>query len=623
MPPDFVDEGSPSEYMGREGNKDRVNISFKDPFECVQVCGLNYDLVTRLACNSNDYARKYHLTNTINPRMHGREWSNITTQEMFRFLGILLKISLSPVDGGGYTAYFAVKDKSIFNLEIPGSKGFASSVMPLYRFKQIRTAFHPEDKCVAAGAGDKCYQLRHVISTFNASAKNVRFVPCKVSFNEGGCSCRSRYCPVRQYNKDKPDKFRVDFFIMACPKTYFIHHLDVYQGKNATNVGIRDEIKGVPTTQKAVINAVLQTEMHNDVDGARTIALDNRYQCPELAVLLRLRYNVYTAGTCRRNRIGFPQEHLGLVKLPKHANRGEYKMMLDEANKVQVCQWVDSKVVSVVSTKLDSSITTVRRRVGNHHLTITCPTAVTVYQKYMLGVDKGDQMRAHGGGFSRKAHFKKWYKKVFLAILDCMLLNALVVWNESALDPRHNRPSLKRHELYTYCAEAMITYKDVSKKQATPKHKRSAGASMAHTTHQIDSTGVMCVVCKLEMGEGLGGRKIGQEGLTRDVVMCTDCKMPAHHFRPLKLRKVHMMPEFLGLTCQQIMHSEQGYACWNRKNPADIKAGQPVYGVTASSATWKFLREQYGKTTKKVRGRGSRSGMTRSTTVESDSSGEE
>ena len=29
----------------------------------------------------------------------------------------------------------------------------------------------------------------------------------------------------------------------------------------------------------------------------------------------------------------------------------------------------------------------------------------------MFGVDKGDQIRAHGGGFATKAHFKKWYKK--------------------------------------------------------------------------------------------------------------------------------------------------------------------------------------------------------------------
>jgi hypothetical protein len=41
----------------------------------------------------------------------------------------------------------------------------------------------------------------------NAGAR-CNFVPeGNCSFDEGGISCHSRYCPVRQYNKDKPAKF--------------------------------------------------------------------------------------------------------------------------------------------------------------------------------------------------------------------------------------------------------------------------------------------------------------------------------------------------------------------------------------------------------------------------------
>ena len=40
------------------------------------------------------------------------------------------------------------------------------------------------------------------------------------------------------YNKDKPDKFRVDFFILADSKHYFIYHFDVYQVKNKSNIDI-------------------------------------------------------------------------------------------------------------------------------------------------------------------------------------------------------------------------------------------------------------------------------------------------------------------------------------------------------------------------------------------------
>ena len=41
------------------------------------------------------------------------------------------------------------------------------------------------------------------------------------------------------YNKDKPGKYRVDIFILANAKYYFIYHIDVYQGKNTANIDIQ------------------------------------------------------------------------------------------------------------------------------------------------------------------------------------------------------------------------------------------------------------------------------------------------------------------------------------------------------------------------------------------------
>jgi hypothetical protein len=220
---------------------------------------------------------------------------------MHRFLGILLRISLEPRDSGGYPAYFREEQWSIpistdkkTSYAISNSRGFVSLIdqkyrMSLNRFKQIRGAFHPECKKRGNAGNDKCYQLRKAINQLNAGAR-CNFVPeGNCSFDEGGISCRSRYCPVRQYNKDKPAKFRVDFFILAGSKSYIIYHIDVYQGKNASNVGIEESCHNLPTTMKAVVNAVMKSQFcqgSNDVNGYRVLALDNRYQCPQLAYLL-------------------------------------------------------------------------------------------------------------------------------------------------------------------------------------------------------------------------------------------------------------------------------------------------------------------------------------------------
>jgi hypothetical protein len=72
-----------------------------------------------------------------------------------------------------------------------------------------------------------------------------------------------------------------------------IYHIDVYQGKNACNVGIEEQCWNLPTTMKAVVNAVMQSKLYfgsNEVQGYRVLSLDNRYQCPQLAYLLWQRY---------------------------------------------------------------------------------------------------------------------------------------------------------------------------------------------------------------------------------------------------------------------------------------------------------------------------------------------
>ena len=92
-----------------------------------------------------------------------------------------------------------------------------------------------------------------------------------IEFDEGGVACRSRMCPVRKYNKDKPDKYRVDYFILSDSKDYEMFNLDVYQGKNSTNVSTNELAKVFPTTQKAVLNSIykLRFDISDGSNGYR------------------------------------------------------------------------------------------------------------------------------------------------------------------------------------------------------------------------------------------------------------------------------------------------------------------------------------------------------------------
>ena len=186
-----------------------------------------WSFFSQITANSNEYAKLHK--DAGKGCFGGSKWINITLEEMIHFLGNVLKMSIDDRKLGGYCEYF---DESIctglaegYSVQLDGFKAWAKDVMTLRRFKQIRSAFHPEPGF--ALDGDKCHQLRYVINKFNETAMHTFIPGIDMTFDEGGIPLRSRMNPVRQYNKDKPNKYRVDFFVLAnnSEKKYFIQQV--------------------------------------------------------------------------------------------------------------------------------------------------------------------------------------------------------------------------------------------------------------------------------------------------------------------------------------------------------------------------------------------------------------
>ena len=78
-----------------------------------------------------------------------------------------------------------------------------------------------------------------------------------------------------------------------------------------------------------------------------------------------------------------------------------------------VVQWHDKRVVSVLSTiHGDTSVPVERRsrRAPGGRETVEKPQAVGQYNKYMGGVDNGDQLLTY---YSYPHHTRKWWKRAF------------------------------------------------------------------------------------------------------------------------------------------------------------------------------------------------------------------
>ena len=567
-------------YSGPHGLKPNICKRFFTVLQCLfETTAMDRDFFVRLCCESNKYARKVMKERNTSLFL-GHKWNNISVTEMIHFFGIMLRISLEPRKMGGYESYF-VEDQSItlcngYSATLRGYNAWAKDIMTLLRFKQIRSAFRSE--CDRFDPNDKCYQLRWFIRKFNFMARKTFHLGPNAAFDEGGISMRSRYCPVRQYNKDKPAKYRVDFFILADSRDYFIYHLDVYQGKNTANIDIHPSVRRLPTTQKAVANAILKSKINNDKDGCRYLFMDNRYAAPQLFALMLTNYNIRGVGTCKANRLGFESEQL---QLKKDARRGSYMRLHDKRLGMIITRWKDSKNLQTVSTVMKHGAQMVKRRNGAKLIDVQCPNDIILYQQNMGGVDRGDQHRIVGAGFSNVAHFKKWYKKAFLGVADFSLLQAFTAWNLSVDQIRENRrgnSEVKRKKLikwqfYSVLAEELMMYVDSNEDNDTlVGHSKSSvnrmmqghvPASYFNFDKEERTSRPLCMICSMdEMARAQvlqltrsksKNRKFARR--TKYIVKCMheNCPIVAHATIQDN-GKVSSLPCFGGMTCFEIAH---------------------------------------------------------------------
>ena len=568
-------QGPPEDnhYDGPHGLRDGISNRFRTVLECVfQTTAMEPSFFQRLASQSNKYA-KIDMRSRHSNLYIGKQWRDITTVEMIQFFGIMLRISMEPRKMGGYVSYFeenpVINIGDHYSVQLRGYNPWAKNVMSLSRFKQIRSAFHPE--AGDSDCGDKCHQLRYFIRMFNKKARVVFELGPDFSFDEGGIAMRGRYCPVRMYNKNKPAKFQIDFFILADAKYYFIYHLDVYQGANDANIDIDAKVCHLPTTQKCVANALLQSNIANDPRGCWYGYFDSRYACPQLFAILLKEYDVRGGGTCKSNRIGFDSNKLPLAN---SAERGSFIRVVDKRLGMVITRWKDSKILQTISTTKKHGIGEVERQSGQEIIKVKCPNDVIQYQKGMGGVDRGDQHRTVGAGFANVAHFKKWYKKAFLGIADFSLLQAFSAWNlavESTERERRGRPSklykLKKWEFYAVVAEEMMTYvhdedEYIPTTNTTSVEDGHAPKCIPNLKHNLS-----CNICSME--ERIRHKVNGQSSINngkrktnreysrrkRHLVMCSDpnCHIVAHVCCPAE-SNVNRLPQFSGMNCFEIAH---------------------------------------------------------------------
>ncbi|GMF39068.1 unnamed protein product [Phytophthora fragariaefolia] len=289
------------------------------------------------------------------------------------------------VDKGEYSNYWGEQvETAIFG----GNSVSLDAVMPIRRFKQLRQSFCFQCVEVNNANHDQAARIRPLLNLLKMTGPTYVSPGRNLALNEASVACRSKYGkPLIVYDPMKPTgKYHFRLYMLCRFTTWIFLNFRLHCQSDVT-----ERLAGVTTQAEAQ-------------------ALSD-----ELALLDAMRLKgLYGRGTVRKSSAHFPR-HVVIEK--KDCTRGTSRQAVSADRNTVAASWYDSAIVTVISNADSSTLTSVARQVRSDKRTFSAPTCIKEYNTNMQGVDRLDQVR---GRFSlADGHsFKKWYKKLGLALVD-------------------------------------------------------------------------------------------------------------------------------------------------------------------------------------------------------------
>ena len=218
---------------------------------------------------------------------------------------------------------------------------------------------------------------------------------------------------MKQYLPKKPVKRGFKVWVRADAVTGYLCEFDVYTGKTE---GQREFGLG---------GNVVKTLTQHITGHNHTVYCDNFFTNAALFQDLQ-NDDIYACGTYNATRKCYPQELKGKAKSGL-GSRGATEYRQD--GKLLVTLWQDTRTVSFLSTNCQphSELPVSRRQKNGSRVYVQCPEVVRLYNKFMAGVDRNDQLR---GYYSVRMKSTKCYKYIFWFLFDVAIVNAFILYNQ-------------------------------------------------------------------------------------------------------------------------------------------------------------------------------------------------
>ncbi|CAF1152749.1 unnamed protein product [Adineta steineri] len=228
-----------------------------------------------------------------------------------------------------------------------------------------------------------------------------------VSIDESMVKFKGR-CSLKQYVPMKPIKRGFKIWVLADSANGYMYDFQIYKGKDTDRT----------TSLGEHVVKTMVKEIHFSY---RKVFFDNYFTTPDL---LRYLYKkgLYAAGTIRGNRKNLPAD---FCCSNQKLNYGEYEYITSDY--LVLYKWQDKKPVFLLSNFHDPTSYGIiyRKKKDGGTTTVTCPTSIIDYNRFMGGVDRADQ-RKESYALDRKS--RRWWLRIFFNFLNISLSNSFVIY---------------------------------------------------------------------------------------------------------------------------------------------------------------------------------------------------
>ncbi|KAG2815348.1 hypothetical protein PC112_g13912 [Phytophthora cactorum] len=223
---------------------------------------------------------------------------NIEPWKVLRVVALLIARMLVPIHKGIAAHWSTAKLGSL-----PTNR--FGLYMPKNRFFHIVGYMHFSNNKSPEAHRDRAWKIRPVVDLLQRTFARGYKPPSVISFDEATLPSRSRFNPVRVFNKDKPHKWGTKGFVAACAKTTYCMRLEIYCGaKNHLRTPVPQDNNSGEAAVLRNMNALLPP---TSISPWRLVVTDRFYTSVKLALEL-LHRRMYLTGTIQTDRSGFAKE---------------------------------------------------------------------------------------------------------------------------------------------------------------------------------------------------------------------------------------------------------------------------------------------------------------------------